>query len=718
MKTSFHRTLLHVTSAIAIFVVQTTQAATRTKQNNTDDLNLASSWSVALPGANDIASWTSNVATANTVALGADLNWLGLSIVGPGGAVSISAGNTLTLGRGGIDMSAATQDLSIASNLTLNSYNHQVWNIASGRTLSANTGVTTRSPGSTLNIQGAGTVATNLTNNASGIVGNWLTIGTGASTRYAQVSGGNLTSYTGTTSTIDAIGAAPTGNFEASSGGTFGAGASLNTLRYSGGAGNINGAFQANGLMNAGTGTVTVGGNVTIGSEKELVLNTASAAMTLNGVISDNAGGASGITITGSGTVTLQGNNTYTGDTVVTLGTLDIRHNNALGTSAGRTIVSGGAAVPAIAGGVLRLGGSGLVVAESLTLIGLGDSGSSAVTLLQNNNNNTLSGDVTLSGTGSVKILGSSGRLTATGGVTADADSNGILVLNASAGAVLEFTTTSLNLKSTGTFLVDGPGTVELGVGGNTWGTTRVNRGTLMMTTANALPSTAILNVGSASAAALDLNGFNQTTGMLLSTAGAATRTITNGSATAATLSINQTATGTYDGSLSGNMALVKTGASDLTITGAVTQTGNTFVNAGTLILSSTSNSTFTIGANHVNNQIGGTGIANLNGAFTFDLSGAGIAGGNFWTIVDVGTLTGAVFSGTFSVGGFTESSNVWTKSDGANTWTFTESSGVLALDVVPEPSTIGFLALSLVLVPVLCRRRLDAKNNNLPTTI
>jgi len=85
-----------------ILIPTTTCAATRTKQDNPTDLNLAGSWDT-LPGAGDIAQWTSTVAAGNTTAsLGADLNWAGIKIAGPGGAVTINSGNTLTLGTSGI----------------------------------------------------------------------------------------------------------------------------------------------------------------------------------------------------------------------------------------------------------------------------------------------------------------------------------------------------------------------------------------------------------------------------------------------------------------------------------------------------------------------------------------------------------------------------------------------------------------------------------------
>ena len=93
-------------------------AATSTKQDNSNALNLPASWDT-MPGAADVAQWTSLVTGANNPVLGADLTWLGIKIVSPGGLVTLAAGNTLTVGASGIDLSAATQNLTINSGLTL-----------------------------------------------------------------------------------------------------------------------------------------------------------------------------------------------------------------------------------------------------------------------------------------------------------------------------------------------------------------------------------------------------------------------------------------------------------------------------------------------------------------------------------------------------------------------------------------------------------------------
>ena len=73
-------------------------AATLTKANNINNLNSTSSWvGGVVPGSTDIALWNSTVTGANTVSLGADLNFGEIQITNPAGLVTINAGNTLTL---------------------------------------------------------------------------------------------------------------------------------------------------------------------------------------------------------------------------------------------------------------------------------------------------------------------------------------------------------------------------------------------------------------------------------------------------------------------------------------------------------------------------------------------------------------------------------------------------------------------------------------------
>ncbi len=136
-----------------------------TKANNTNTLNLASSWTdgVLTPTASDVLIWDSTVAGANSVQTGADVSAAGLRITNPGGAVTITSTNTsnLTLGASGIDMSNATQNLTLASgtNGTILSA-AQSWTVAAGRTLTVNTNLNTGSI-STLTIGGDGNTTIN-----------------------------------------------------------------------------------------------------------------------------------------------------------------------------------------------------------------------------------------------------------------------------------------------------------------------------------------------------------------------------------------------------------------------------------------------------------------------------------------------------------------------------------------------------------------------------
>lgn len=130
-------------------------AAPVDKADNADDLNLASSWSGGVvPGAGDVARWA-GLAGANSALLGGDLSLRGITIGSTGGAITIAGGDTLTLGRSGIDMSGADQDLTIGTNLTL-ATGSQTWNVATGRVLTLATGGFGSSAGTFLNLQGSG----------------------------------------------------------------------------------------------------------------------------------------------------------------------------------------------------------------------------------------------------------------------------------------------------------------------------------------------------------------------------------------------------------------------------------------------------------------------------------------------------------------------------------------------------------------------------------
>src|SRR2546423_5809554 len=174
-----------VAALLVLFVVASAAAATINKANNTNNLNLTTSWTGGVvPGSTDIALWNNTVAGANNVALGANLNFGEIQITNPGGLVTISntGGFTLTLSGVsgvGIDMSSATRNLTINSLVSLGGA--QSWSVATGRTLTIGGNI---AGSGALTLSGASSTANfalNGTNNYSGgttITGGTVTIGT------------------------------------------------------------------------------------------------------------------------------------------------------------------------------------------------------------------------------------------------------------------------------------------------------------------------------------------------------------------------------------------------------------------------------------------------------------------------------------------------------------------------------------------------------------
>lgn len=120
------------------------------KAANTNNLNDLNSWTGGVvPGTADVAVWDSTVTGPNSTLLGADLSWSGVRIANPGGLVTIGAGNTLTLGTAGIDMSAATAGLTLSNGVALPANSVQTWAVASGQTLTL-AGALTRGANSAL----------------------------------------------------------------------------------------------------------------------------------------------------------------------------------------------------------------------------------------------------------------------------------------------------------------------------------------------------------------------------------------------------------------------------------------------------------------------------------------------------------------------------------------------------------------------------------------
>jgi autotransporter-associated beta strand protein len=305
-------------------------------------------------------------------------------------------------------------------------------------------------------------------------------------------------------------------------------------------------------------------------------LLTASSYALTTGSISARIGGASatvaksGATYTNS--ATLSGANTYGGATTLgtNSGSLVISHNSALGNS------------PAV--DVTGTGGTALVLADGITVTGKpitirgtgannGSAGSFGGSLTTSSSATaTWTGSITLGDSNARLGTGNSGTLTVSGPILGSGI-NQSFSLSSGSGSTL--------------------GTVVLSGANDFTGNISIVRGNLKLGAANTLPATAIIDVGSANIAdntTFDLNGFPQTLAGLKRTSTNTTQvsTVTNSSATAATLTLNQASNLAYSGILTGNLTLAKSGAGTLTLSSssALASTLSLMLDAGAISLS------------------------------------------------------------------------------------------------------------------------------------
>ena len=656
-------TLRAVIALNAALVTIAANAAERVKANNADNLNTYSSWvgnsSTTFPYENDTAKWDATVAGANSTALGGDMKLLGITIANPGGTVTIGGTHALTVDFRGINLGGASANLTLTpAGLNLREYAAQSWNLASGRTLTVNPGTFTRLEGASLGIQSTGTIAVGAAvfNDTTGIIGPWARHGTGMATRYAAVSGGNVTAYNGLAATPSTVGTAGTGNYSVGATGTFSAGASFNTLLFHDAAGPVSGDYTANGILNAGSGTLTLPGNATIGASRELVLTSPDTTRGIGvaGTVSDNPGGASGVTVTGGGEVQLRADNTYSGKTVVSSGILYIDKPRALGTADGETViyVNGSRTT----GGSLEIGGD-ITLLEPLTFAGCyGDNDPWQQALRVRSGTVSLAGPITITAA-SVRITSATASvLNLDAPITRTSNGNSLKIGGGGNGGLVNVNQ-PINNNNGSIDLHSGPGTVRFNVAGHSMDRMNVQWDhILQLGISDALPASCTLTVGAGSSAnnasahgIFDMAGFNQTVNYFYGDGDAsnppATRAVTNTSERLSTFTAGYG--GNYNGQFGGNLALVKNGNGTLTLCGPNFHTGGTTANGGTLVLSNA--------VNHGSLTVNG-GLFQFPPALTVNgtLSGTGgtIDTGAAGSTLTVNQSGDSAFSGTVSGSG------------------------------------------------------------------
>ena len=163
-------------------------------------------------------------------------------------------------------------------------------------------------------------------------------------------------------------------------------------------------------------------------------------------------------------------------------------------------------------------------------------------------------------------------------------------------------------LTGTSGLTKSGAGTLTLSAANTYTGSTTVNAGILKAgtTTAFGTAANASIAFGPATTGKVQLNNFDMTLVGLNSNTSVGTPIVENGGANAKTLTINNAVANTYAGifqkGAAGNLAITKTGAGLLTLTGssATTIGGNIIVDGGSLTLSSNgdlSNGNGTVGS-------------------------------------------------------------------------------------------------------------------------
>lgn len=539
------------------------------------------------------------------------------------------------------------------------------------------TGQANALPSRSVSLDATGSGSSRLT-----VVGN-QTVGSiaGASTSQIDISLGTLT--TGSGSGNSTFAGTISGN---------GVLAKINpsTLILTGNASHTGGTLITGGTMQIGDGGATgsLGGNIS--NSGTLALNR-SGNLTLSGTIS----GTGSLQQNGSGTVTLSGNNTYTGATTINSGILALGANNSVSTGSNMTVNGGtfgmGSFNQFLAGFTLNdgsvtgngtlsagsfslfngtisavIGGNGSVTkngagtftfngsntysgktavrdgilafntvnasataAQSLgtnATIDLGVAGASSATLNYTGGNGTLAKNINALGNGSNTVQNSgSGLLTLSG--TLSKDGTVLLLLGGSGGISV---TGNITGSSENSDLVLDGGVITLS-GNNTYnGPTFLSNGTqLTIASATAVPGALVMDASGSGSSGVALT----TNASIASLEGAATSTVSIGNRT---LTIGaDTGSSTFNGTISGTGALVKSGNSSLTLNGNQTYTGGTILDGGTLVLGRADNTLATSGNLTVNGTL-------LLGSNNQTVNRAKLTGG---TISGTGLLTASDYA-------------------------------------------------------------------------
>jgi hypothetical protein len=308
-------------------------------------------------------------------------------------------------------------------------------------------------------------------------------------------------------------------------------------------------------------------------------------------ILSGPVSGAGGFTKPETGTIILAGANSFAGNITNLAGGI-IMFSNSLAAGVNKQVwnssTTGGAGST---GARITLAGNSVIPASVSVSFNGETTGDIRSTFFSQAGSNVWQGPVQLRGSGIINAtVDSPNYLTISGPVSGAAGFAGTFFVRGSGGGEVSG---GLNLGAGNLSKTDG-GTWTIGSAGNTWALTTIAVGTIRLGANDALCLTAPLLMGQndAQAAALDLNGFNQTVAQIRPVLGTGTRRIGNDSTVADSIFTYAGGTNinTFAGQFFDNLTTNGTRKLGLTIasgtlylTGNSSNTGPTLVNGGVL---------------------------------------------------------------------------------------------------------------------------------------
>lgn len=417
--------------------------------------------------------------------------------------------------------------------------------------------------------------------------------------------------------------------------------------------------------------------NVTTGASL-IDVTQSDRTLTISSIIAGN----DGLTKNGLGVLSLSGANTYTGTTTISGGTLEFSGTGTISTASNINVQSGGTlrfsrndtwgnhTTGATSAITIDAGGKVESNDKFNALINLTLNGG---TLSANNGVNAsyptfgLKGTVTVNATAGGSTISTTGVGDFNTVAIGTGSANGITTFAVANGAAASDLTVSAplsNLASVASVLTKtGAGTMTLS-GTNTYtGATNVNGGTLLVN--GSISTSSLTTVAS---------------GATLGGTGTVGATVVNGTLAAGNSPGTMNFTSTL--TLAGNVLTEIDGNAGAGVTG-----GHDFVNL---------------------TGVGAAGVLTYGGTMTLDIGIVFGAGNYTWNLFDMASETGT-FSAITLTDQYTGSlldanlDGVWDLTSGSNSWQYNESTGVLGLTVIPEPSIVVLGSMGLLM---LFRRR------------